>query len=631
MDKKIIQSVFEQTVEQFPAHIAIEEGEERISYEELNRKANKLAHLLRQRGVEREVVTGIFLPAGIEYVLAMLGVLKAGGIFMPLAVETPQKRFDYLLRKTSPALIISNRAFNSQLQDRAAAAGFADNLPYLLLSEADDPALPESNLPLSSEPDDGNYLLFTSGSTGTPKGILGCHKGLSHFIHWEIGEFALDSAVRVSQFAPTTFDVSLRDMFVPFIAGGTLCIPLQRDVTDSRRLLRWLQEKRISLMHCVPSLFRLLAKEIEHLRPGADDNVLPDLRYILLAGEPLYGSDVIKWRELMGERIELVNIYGPSETTLAKLFYRIRQTPQERGRMIPVGYPIPNTAVLILKDQRLCHVGEIGEIHIKTPFRSKGYYNDPDLTRKQFIQNPLQPDQEDIIYATGDSGRYLPDRCVELLGRLDNQVKIDGIRIELAEIEQAMLKHSAIEQTVVIPYTTADHSHHLTCYYIERQPVTEDELRKHLREWLPENMHPRFFVRMEQFPLNLHGKVDRRALPKPEELLYQHQRFEPPATALESQLAAIWSNVLELARVGVETTFQHLGGDSLKAMRVVSGVYQTCAVTIRFQDIFPDATVRALARKIEEAQQEHYAEEPSSAAIQAATAEELAILNTIIT
>lgn len=627
MDKKIIQSVFEQIVEQFPAHIAIEEGEKQMSYAELNQRANKLAHVLRQRGVEREALAGIFLPAGLEYVIAMLGVLKAGGIFMPLDVETPQKRFDYLLQKTSPALMISNREFSPQLQDRLAAAGFADSLPCLLLAEADDPALPERNLPLTSEPDDGNYLLFTSGSTGTPKGILGCHKGLSHFIHWEIGEFEIDSSVRVSQFAPTTFDVSLRDMFVPLIAGGTLCIPLQTDVTNSRRLLHWLQEKRISLTHCVPSLFRLLTKEIEHLGANAK-NILPDLRYILLAGEPLYSSDVIKWRELMGERIELVNIYGPSETTLAKLFYRIRQTPQERGRMIPVGYPIPNTAVLILKDQRLCQIGEIGEIHIKTPFRSKGYYHDPELTRKQFIQNPLQPDQEDIIYATGDSGRYLPERCVELLGRLDNQVKIDGIRIELTEIEQAVLKHAAIDQAVVIAHKTSDHSHHLTCYYIERQPVTEDTLREHLRAWLPENMHPRFFVRMEQFPLNLHGKVDRRALPKPEDLLYEHQRFEAPVTALESQLAAIWSDVLELRRVGVETTFQHLGGDSLKAMRIVSGVYQACGLSIGFQDIFPDATVRALARKIESARQNQTKEETAAPAIQSATDAELAMLAT---
>ncbi len=472
MIKTIIHTVFEETVKRFPNQIAIEESDDKhITYDALNRAANRLAYALRDKGCGPETVVGLFLPEGIEYIISLLGVAKAGGIFMPLDIDSPTKRLKNILLKSAPTFIIVGEEQTAALHSLLAEEGLSKPITGISLSEVKDS--PDTNQERLSEPNDGNYIIFTSGSTGEPKAILGCHKGLSHFIHWEIKEFSLDERIKVSQLAPPTFDVSLRDIFVPLIAGGTLCIPSTNDRMNTGRLLHWLQKSHITLMHCVPSLFRLLIKEIEQLETPAQ--ALPAMEHILLAGEALYGNDVLKWQSLMGERIELVNLYGPSETTLAKAFNRIKERPREAGKMIPVGQPIANTALLILKNDELCEKNEIGEIHIKTPFMSKGYYRDPELTAMSFIQNPLNPDVKDIIYKTGDLGRYLPDRSVELLGRQDNQVKVNGIRIELAEIEKNVLRHDAVEQTIIVAHKTNLHdNNHLTCYY-----VTNSELDSH--------------------------------------------------------------------------------------------------------------------------------------------------------
>jgi len=274
--------------------------------------------------------------------------------------------------------------------------------------------------------------------------------------------------------------------------------------------------------------------------------------------------------------------------------------PDEPGRMIPVGHPLPNTALLIIKEGELCDRGEIGEVYIKTPFMSLGYYGDPELTAEAFVQNPLTPDIPDRIYRSGDLGRYRADRSTELLGRQDSQVKVRGIRIELGEIEQALLQHPSIEQAVVVAHASADHQSYLTAYFIAAHPLADAELREHLDHWLPATMHPAFFVQMQRFPLNLHGKVIRRALPRPADLLYQQHLYVAPANATEEALAELWDEVLELQKIGVTHSFVELGGDSLKAIRMLSRIFQRFGVEVKLQELFPRATVRELAGLVSE-------------------------------
>ncbi len=621
MDKKIVHSVVENIAEKFPGNIAVEQSERRISYDALNKGANKIARALREKGVGKDTIVGIFLPGGIEYITSILGISKAGGVFMPLDIEFPEKRLEYILNKTLPKIIITNAEHEENVIRRMDSLNISNPIDTMFILDQRDKNFrmiwsksgkretadyPDVNLPLIPEADDSSYIIYTSGSTGEPKAILGRHKSLSHFIHWEIQEFGLNENVKVSLFAPTTFDVSFRDIFVPLLSGGTVCIPKKETRANVSHLLKWMEASQLSLVHCVPSLFRLILKEIESRNTTSD--ILPHLKHILLAGEALYGSDVIRWKTQVGDRIELVNLYGPSETTLAKIYHRIDGMTLEKNKIIPLGKPISNTAVLILKDNALCRVGEIGEIFIKTPFRSKGYYNAPELNAESFVQNPLNTDEEDIIYKTGDLGKYLPDRSVEFVGRLDGQVKVNGIRIELNEIERALFGYDDIERPFVLAHNTPDHEIRLICYYTEKKPVEIAELRVWLQRYLPDYMIPSFFVQLDEFPVNLNGKIDKKALPKPEDIIYAKIKYEAPANEIERKLAEIWGEVLGLQKLGVNNPFFEIGGNSLSAIRIISRIYKTFEREISIQDFFARSTVRKLAEFISESEKSGYAE-----------------------
>ncbi|MBF0572700.1 MAG: amino acid adenylation domain-containing protein, partial [Desulfamplus sp.] len=621
MDKKILHSVFEHIASQFPERIAIEEESRSITYKDLNAGANKIAHALIKMGVEQGIVVGLSFSASIEYIMSNLAVQKVGAIFMPLDADAPPQRLAYMIKKTEPQIILD-----------------LPKIKEILLSDSyvKDPSADNNsqNLELTLDPQSPHYIIFTSGSTGDPKAILGKQVSMSHFIHWEITTFGLNEGVKTSLFAPTTFDVSFRDIFVPLLCGGTVCIPEAATIRNIPLLVDWMTKSRLTLVHCVPTLFRLIRKELKArktLNSQSELNVeykpLPDLENILLAGEALYGTDVIDWMDLVGDRIKLTNIYGPSETTLAKIHYRITERPAEANKIMPLGEPITNTAILILKENRLCKIGEIGEIHIKTPFRSHGYYKDPELTAQCFIQNPLTPDA-DIIYKTGDLGRYQPDRKIEFIGRLDSQVKINGIRIELAEIESRLFTHHAIERPLVIAHTNPDHEARLVCYYTlkesvsagsafansvdskasvksdeavktsvsgERVDIDPAQLRAFLAEYLPPYMIPSFFVRLNEFPLNINGKIDRKRLPKPEDLLYDRIPYAPPTNEREIKLSTLFSEVLGIDKVGANTPFLDLGGNSLSAIRIISRIFAEFRVEVAIRDFFENPSIRQLA------------------------------------
>jgi len=582
--KSVLHTAIEDVAARTPDRIAIRTPEGTISHAALDAAADRLAvHLRRDHGLQPGAIVALFLPPGIAYVTAVLGVAKAGGVFLPFDLGMPLRRRQACVARARPAVAITDAASIATWE----AGGH--EIPVLLI----DSVAPDdvSKLPLCVTGDDPSYIMFTSGSTGEPKAILGTHKGLSHFVHWEVREFGLGPNDRIAQLAPPTFDVSLRDIFVPLLAGGTLCVAEAETRGNIRSLLDWLDAEAITLMHCVPSLFRALIEEIG-IRPAG---MMRALRHVLLAGEPLYGRDVQRWRAVMGERVELVNLYGPSETTLAKAFHRIVDVPNEPARMIPVGLPLPNTALLIVRDRELCDKGEIGEVFIKTPFMSKGYLNDPQSTAQAFVQNPLTPDTPDLIYRTGDMGRYRADRSVELLGRRDAQVKVNGVRIELGDVEQALLRHPSIRQAVVADHAGADQQVFLCAYFIADTQLADETLREHMRQWLDVAMHPAFVVQMEAFPLNLHGKVNRRALPRPAELLYREKPCIEPDGAREIAVAAIWSDILGVPKIGVTHSFVELGGDSLKAIRALSRIAQQSGVEVKLQELFPRGTVREIS------------------------------------
>ena len=585
--KTVIHSEIEAVAARRADAIAIRAPEGEISYRRLNDAANGVACRLRdQHGIGVGTVVALFLPVGTIYVAALLGVAKAGGVFLPLDPATPLLRLRPRITRTGPAVAIVDAAHEPVWR------ALAPEIPALVVDRL--PGMTVSPLPLAVTGEDASYIVFTSGSTGDPKAILGSQKGLSHFIHWEVQEFGVSPDDRVSQLAPPTFDVSLRDMLAPLLAGGVLCIPPVEARQNVALLLDWLTAERVSLMHCVPSMFRALTWEIA-ARPQPR-LLLSALRHVLLAGEPLYVTDVQRWRGLIGERVALVNLYGPSETTLAKAFHRIdEKLPDQPGRMIPVGRPLPNTALLVVRDGELCDPGEIGEVFIKTPFMSKGYLGAPEGADGAFVQNLLVSDKPDRVYRTGDFGRYQPDRTVELLGRRDDQVKVNGVRIELAEVQNALLAHPAIREAVVTAHQGSDRQIFLAAYFIADTRLDDAILRSHLAGRLESAMHPTFFVQMDNFPLNLHGKVNRRALPRPVDLLYRDRPCVAATDEIETAVAAIWSEMLDLPRIGVTHSFVELGGDSLTAIRVLWRIARDLRAEVKLEELFPRSTVREVA------------------------------------
>jgi amino acid adenylation domain-containing protein len=622
-DKKVLHSLIDEMADAQAHKIAISSPTEDISYATLKERSDSIASYLLQLRFSRSEVAGIYLGKSIGYIVSLLGVNKAGGIFMPLDPAYPVLRMEKLLKKAGVRWFVTNNTQEESLLSMLLSTGLATNKVHVIvINEEQRPVkqvIVENSRIIVSEPvnnilvsssdiqpsgGDSNYLLYTSGSTGEPKLIEGCHKSLSHFIHWEVEEFKLDKSVNVSHLAATTFDVSLRDIFVPLLAGGKLSIPPEDLLASARALWNWIVAEKVSLIHTVPSIFRSFIQELK--QGTVDPSQISHLKYILIAGEALYVKDVQEWRTWIGDSVLLVNLYGPSETTLAKIFNRIQDVQDEPHEIIPLGTPLPGTKVLILSENLLCGTGAVGEICIKTPFRSKGYYNDPELTKATFVQNPIHANFEDIIYRTGDLGRYQKDGTIQFVGRNDRQVKIRGNRVEMNEVEAVIKKMPGIEQVLVKPVQQKNMEFILIGYYKENTPVSANEIIFFLQQQLPPAFIPSYFVKLDIFPLNLNGKIDSKALPLPEELLYQDEDFVAPETFIERQVASIWAGILGHNKLSTTRSFFVQGGHSLSATRIISQIYREIGKEMSIREFFNHPTIKEQARLLEIKHRQEY-------------------------
>jgi non-ribosomal peptide synthetase component F len=404
----------------------------------------------------------------------------------------------------------------------------------------------------------------------------------------------------VSQLLPLSFDGSLRDVFVALCSGGRVCVPPSREVVlEAGKLLEWLEAERVNVMHCVPSLFRAMVNE------GLRAEQLSALRYILMAGEVLQPADVKRWMSVYGERVQLINLYGTTETTMAKFAYFVKAADTER-RFIPVGKPIPGARAVIVDEQgKACPPGTVGEIYIRTPYRSLGYYRQPQLTAEVFIQNPFSNDSADIVYKTGDLGRQLEDGNYEYVGRRDGQVKVRGQRVELGEIEAILCRHERVKEAVVLARPDETGAQRLVAYVVaadDREAFTVTEMHSYLREKLPHYMIPVALVQLSEMPLTPNGKVDRRALPEPDQdRVTLGIEYAAPRTGIEEILVNIWTEVLAVKQVGIHDNFFELGGHSLLATQVVSRVRRAFSIELPLRALFEAPTVMGLALRVESA------------------------------
>ncbi|HEU5373873.1 MAG TPA: non-ribosomal peptide synthetase [Ktedonobacteraceae bacterium] len=609
----LLHEALHQAAEKQADKIAIEWRREHVSYTQLEAASNQIAHCLHSAGIAKGTIVAVVIDNPIELITSLIGILKAGCAFAVLDPNYPEKRLQLMIEEAPPGCFLLEKKFAEKLRGMVAHDA---NLPFFLSdnklsdNEHDSENLPEQTVllkkhisthtPLETsvplEPDDLCYIYFTSGSTGKPKAIAGRLGGLSHFIAWERTTFQVNETFRVSQLIPPSFDPFLRDIFVPLCSGATLCVPDNRETTlNPRQLMQWIEDRRINLIHCVPTVFRALVNE------QPDPAYFKSLKYLLIAGEPLFGADVKKWMDIYGEQVQLVNLYGPTETTLAKFFYFIKSADKDR-LLIPVGKPIDGASALVLNDERTeCPPGIAGEIYIQTPYRTLGYYNRPELTSEVFIQNPFNTDPDDIIYKTGDIGRVLEDGNFEVSGRKDHQVKIRGVRIELGEIEKVLRDHPIIKDAVVKDWDNANNEKYLCAYFVSEAGLSSDELRAFLLRSLPPAMIPAIFIRLEKLPLNPNGKIDRKALPAPDESsMLRSEEYVAPRTPTEKQLAAIWADLLGLQQVGVTENFFALGAHSLLIMRFLSRIQDRFPVELSLNSIFETPTVQELSILIEQ-------------------------------
>lgn len=603
-----VHELFSRAAQEFTADIAISTVGGGVTYGELEAKAETLGESLRAKGMPKGSIVGIFSRDTVHVVSSILGILKAGGVFCPLDPDFPDKRLEVMLEEVEPEWFVIDPDL---LGKHRRLVGSKEGVRVICADEIEEQTNASSTGGIGNEQassrdcfkdirygrDDMCSIYFTSGSTGRPKAIAGRLKGIDHFIRWEIETLGVGRGMRVSQLTSASFDGFLKDVFVPLCAGGVSCVPGDKEVIlNSRRLIRWIDEQRINVLHCVPSVFRLIVNE----RLQVD--LFSALKYVVMAGEPLLPADARKWISVFGERIQLVNLYGPTETTVTKLFYFVKAADANR-RNIPIGKPMKGaTAVVVDEKGRPCAPGAVGEIYIRTPYRALGYYGRPELTDKAFLANPFNDDPDDIVYRTGDHGRLLEDGNFEFLGRKDNQVKIRGVRVELGEIENALRENEAVIDAVVVDNEDQNGNKYLCAYLVVDGERQLSGIQSHVARYLPEYMVPSTFIEMESLPRTLNGKVDRRALPKPDQAL-----SDVPAgavagrTPVEEILLGIWIQVIGLKQIGIHDNFFEIGGHSLLAAQVVGRAREALDLDLPVRSLFEAPTVAGLSATVEAA------------------------------
>jgi len=583
---KCVHEAFEDQAQRTPDMVALVFGRQRLTYAQLETRVNQLARHLRSLGVRPGVLVAVAMERSVEMIVALIGILKAGGCYVPIDPLGPRERQTFMLEDTAASVLITQ----SYLAKKLPCAG-AEVL--CLDSEWETIAHNDSTiLPNISTLEDAAYVIYTSGSTGQPKGVIVEHGGLMNAVNWIVE--TLDLSPQDSSFlkTPITFDAAGRELFPVLVAGGTLFIAEPGREGDSEYLAEMMRDEGISTLHCVPSMLRLLVEE------AAFDHTLR-LRAVMCGGEPLSAPLVLRFQSRSAAK--LYNVYGPTEASIDTAFWLCERIKDDSP--ILIGKPIPNSQIYILDDSlHLVPIGVAGGLHIGGVGLARGYLNRPALTAEKFVPNPFGQEPGTRLYQTGDIGRHLPDGNIEFIGRSDHQVKIRGYRIELGEIESALLQHPAVREAVVVAHQDAPGDTRLVAYLVSEREVspTAGELRHFLHEKLPEYMVPAVFVTLAALPLLNNGKVDRRRLPASQRSRTDFNKsYVAPRAVTEELLAEIWAQVLGIERIGIYDDFFELGGHSLLATQAVSRIREAFQVELPLRRLFELPTIAGLAPNIE--------------------------------
>jgi len=582
-----LHQIFEDQVKQTPEATAVTFEGRTLSYTDLNRRANQLAHRLIRLGVGPEALVAICMERSLELPIALLAVLKAGGAYLPLDPAYPRERLAYILEETRAPVILTQGLVAQNLSFEGVQVIDLDSDAGALATE-------KTENPRSEVTEENLcYVIYTSGSTGQPKGAMLHHRGVRNRLLWGITDYKLGSGDVVLHKTPLTFDVSVWELFAPLLSGARLLIAKPGGHQDTAYQLDLMAREKVTHVDYVPTMLEVLLES-----EGLDH--CDNLKIVTAAGEAL--TRELRDRFYSQTNAKLYNLYGPTEASLAVTYWVCEPDGQER--VIPIGRPMSNARIYILdKHLEPVPIGVAGELHIGGKAPGRGYLKRPDLTADKFIPDAFSEKGGERLYKTGDLARYRSDGAIEFLGRLDHQVKIRGMRMELGEVEAALCQHPDVREAVILAQEITAGNKSLVAYVVSKQePLpTPDELRNHLRERLPEYMVPAAFVILTELPLLSNGKLNRKALPNPEELFAEPEAaYVAPENDLEQTIAAIWQEVFNLERVSIHSNFFDLGGNSLLVAKVHTKLRSALQRDVQIIDLFKHSTIHSLAKHLSE-------------------------------
>ena len=556
-----VHQLFEKQVEATPEAIAVEFEGESWTYAELDARANKIAARLRSLGAGPDKVVAISMRRSFEMLASVLGTLKSGAAYLPLDPSYPEQRLAFMIEDAKPIVVLTAESLSGDASDDSAnetSDVHGDNLAY---------------------------IIYTSGSTGEPKGVMIPHAGLTNYLNWSLQRYSVTEGDGVPLHSPLTFDLTVTVLFTPLLAGRKVVLIDEHHTIDSLATRTGFGFVKLTPAH-LEALNQLLPAE----------RAATYARALIVGGEALHGETLEFWKR-NAPTTRIINEYGPTETVVGCCISDVAAADTEPGP-VSIGHSISNMEVYLLNEAlQPVPAGITGEIFIGGIGLARGYLNRPDLTAERFIPSPFRVGER--LYRTGDLGRYQRDGSIQFIGRLDHQVKLRGYRIELGEIESVLSGHPAVTEAAVVLSEDASGDNRLVAYVTTVQAVTADTLRDYLKDKLPEYMVPSAIVLLDKLPLTAHGKVDRNQLPAPESV-GQHAAYVAPRTPTEETLAAMWSDVLNIERVGVDDNFFDLGGHSLLATRIIARANQTFQIELPMHKLLEMPTVAGLATVVDD-------------------------------
>ncbi|HMQ67794.1 MAG TPA: amino acid adenylation domain-containing protein [Ignavibacteria bacterium] len=572
-------------VKNSPDNPALIFHDEELSYQELNTRSNRLANYLLLKGVKNEKLVPIIIERSLDMIIGIIGILKAGGVYVPIDPEYPADRISYMLQDTDASIILSSSKSSLKLHDNG-------NIENIILDD------PETILKLKNQSSDNPktdlksenaaYVIYTSGSTGKPKGVIIENKTVVNLVRAQSEYFNITSADRILQFSNYSFDASVEQIFLALTNGATLVLFREGLQLDQEKFNEYLIEKKITHLHATPAF-------LENIVP--DSSNFPDLKRVIAGGDVCKHELSDNWKD----KVNFYNEYGPTETTVTAIEYQVRNDRKTFSNLtLPIGKPLSDIRVYIADNyNEICPVGVSGEICISGNCLARGYLNLPEITEEKFVNNPFIKSGKELMYRTGDLGRWMTDGNIEFLGRIDDQVKIRGYRIELGEIEAVILDSGLVKNSVVLSGTDSSGNNRLVAYVIPEHGYESDRIRNFLAKKLPEYMIPAVWVEMGSFPVTSNGKIDRKAFPDPQISETVNAEYQEAETEIEVKLSELWKEILKIEKVGINDNFFELGGHSLNAVRLSSRINKVLNVRTDIGTIFSNPTIYRLSKALE--------------------------------